>query len=275
MCFVSTEVVFDVSAQQSKTPTKRRSLQLSRTKSGKLIRTKSGKEKHDRCFLDVSIDGQHTGRIVIELRPDVMPRTCENFRSMCTGQHGWTYKGCKFHRILPNFVVQSGDVELKGDKKEGTGGISIYGRTFADENLNALQHIHGAVSMANRGPHTNNSQFMIVVDPDGTDWRKSLPCLFFFFLIIFFFLSQLSHLLFYSCKIRHARPNQLFFMCMSFIHACFIVDGKHAVFGRVTNESFETLKAIEQCVQVFEREDKCRARVLKHAIISDCGLLTS
>lgn len=54
-----------------------------------------------------------------------------------------------------------------------------------------------------------------------------------------------------------------------------LVDGKHAVFGRVTNESFETLKAIEQCVQVFEREDKCRARVLKQATISDCGVLTS
>lgn len=174
-------MVFDVSAQQSKPSSRRRSLQLNRTK--------SGKEKCDRCFLDVSIDGEHAGRIVVELRSDLMPRTCENFRSMCTGQHGWTYKGCKFHRILPNFIVQSGDVELKGDKKEGKGGISIYGRTFADENINALQHIHGAVSMANRGPHTNNSQFMIVVDPDGTDWRKSHLFFFCFFFLFFYFLT--------------------------------------------------------------------------------------
>lgn len=128
-------------------------------------------KKKPRCFLDISIDGQSVGRIVIELRPDVNPRTCENFKALCTGEHGFSYKGCKFHRIVPGFVLQTGDVELKAQKKEGKGGLSIYGRSFADENLDQLTHDrYGVVSMANCGPHTNNSQFMIVVDQDGTDW---------------------------------------------------------------------------------------------------------
>lgn len=129
-------------------------------------------KKRLRCFMDIAIEGNAAGRITIELRPDVNPRTCENFRLLCTGERDLSYKGCKFHRIIPNFILQSGDVELKDQKKEGKGGMSIYGRSFADENLNKLSHAeYGVVSMANSGPHTNNSQFMIVVDPNGTDWR--------------------------------------------------------------------------------------------------------
>lgn len=107
------------------------------------------------------------------------PRTSENFRALCTGEHGWSYKDCKFHRIIPGFILQSGDVELKTQKKEGRGGVSIYGRSFADENMDKLSHDrYGVVSMANAGPHTNNSQFMITVDPEGTDWRKLSMLLF-------------------------------------------------------------------------------------------------
>lgn len=129
--------------------------------------------KRARCFLDISIDGEAIGRIIIELRTDVNPRTCENFRLLCKGERELSYKGCKFHRIVPGFILQGGDVELKGQRKEGKGGRSIYGRSFADENLDQLSHDqYGVVSMANSGPHTNNSQFMIVVDEEGTDWRK-------------------------------------------------------------------------------------------------------
>lgn len=130
--------------------------------------------KRIHCFMDIAIDGESAGRIIFELRPDVNPRTCENFRLLCTGERGLSYKDCKFHRIIPGFVLQTGDVELKTQKKEGRGGLSIYGRSFADENLKKLKHDgYGVVSMANAGPHTNNSQFMIVVDEKGTDWRKS------------------------------------------------------------------------------------------------------
>lgn len=126
-----------------------------------------------RCFMDVAIDGEPAGRLVFELRSDLKPRTSENFRALCTGEHDISYKGCKFHKIVPGFVVQTGDVELKGSKNEGKGGRSIFGRSFADEKLEKLSHdAYGVVSMANSGPHTNGSQFMIVVDPKGADWRK-------------------------------------------------------------------------------------------------------
>lgn len=138
--------------------------------------------KRIRCYIDIAIDGDPAGRIVFELRADLKPRTCENFRALCTGERELSYKDCQFHRIVPGFVLQTGDVELKGQKKEGRGGHSIYGRTFADENLQKLSHDgYGVVSMANSGPHTNNSQFMIVVDPKGADWctlfHCGLPCL--------------------------------------------------------------------------------------------------
>lgn len=84
-----------------------------------------------------------------------------------------------FHvsRIIPGYIVQTGDVEHKGTKREGNGGRSIYGRSFADEDLKKLGHDKaGILSMANRGPHTNSSQFMIITDPEGADWRKFESC---------------------------------------------------------------------------------------------------
>ncbi|CAF1976983.1 unnamed protein product [Rotaria magnacalcarata] len=117
-----------------------------------------------KVFFKVNINEQPQGVVVFELFSDVVPRTAENFRQLCTGAAGFGFRGCRFHRIIPQFMVQGGDFDLQ----DGTGGRSIFGESFPDENFRLKHDVPFLLSMANSGPNTNGSQFFITVAP--TPW---------------------------------------------------------------------------------------------------------
>ncbi|CEL02098.1 Putative Peptidyl-prolyl cis-trans isomerase [Aspergillus calidoustus] len=115
-------------------------------------------------YFDVTHNKQPLGRIEFKLFDDVVPKTAKNFRELATGQHGFGYAGSPFHRVIPRFMLQGGDFT----RQNGTGGKSIYGEKFADENFTLKHDRPFLLSMANAGKNTNGSQFFITTVV--TDW---------------------------------------------------------------------------------------------------------
>ncbi|KAM8726609.1 putative inactive peptidyl-prolyl cis-trans isomerase-like 6 isoform 2-T2 [Acanthopagrus schlegelii] len=130
------------------------------------------KTGHHFVFMDVVIAGEAPGRLLFELFSDVCPKTSKNFEALCSGERGLSqsglplcYKGSVFHRVVPKGWVQGGDIS---PESKGNGGESIYGPTFEDESFAVAHYKRGILGMANKGPHSNGSQFYITLQP--TPW---------------------------------------------------------------------------------------------------------